>query len=424
MRSYAIIGFGTAGYHAAKAIRETDAEAEIYVYSHTGEGPYNPMLTTYHVSGKLSYQAMFPFGTLEEIKKELRLCVISHKVLRLWALEHRVETEDGISRQYDKILVSSGASAIAPKVEGLEQKNYFLMRTNEDAVRLRSRLEAGDVRSAVVVGASMVGIKVVELLSERGIQTTLADLAPYMFPTAAYEEVAHEIEKRLRSRGIRLCFENTVVYMEKERNLPMARLTKGECVPADIVVMCIGTRPNLSFLDSKEIRINRGLVVNEQMETTVPGIYGAGDCCEGWDLEGRETRIIGLWANANHQGTIAGNSMTGGTRRFSGNILHNITHFMGMDFIGFGDTRIQGQVLTSGRLGSGLYIKAVCRGNEIVGVNILDHYRVSGIVKNYMLRLLQGGGNELTSFQKKMLLHAGMDRKFIEELEETVSGAD
>ena len=116
--------------------------------------------------------------------------------------------------------------------------------------------------------------------------------------------------------------------------------------------------------------------------------------------------------------------MSGGRKKFDGNILHNITHFMDMDFIGFGDNRAQGTVLTSGVLGKGLYIKVVCRDHEIVGVNILDNYRISGIIKNYMLRLLQGGGNELTVFQKGMLIQAGMDESFIDRLEETVSGTN
>ena len=424
MESYAIIGFGTAGYHAAKAIREADRTGRIDVYSNTGKAPYNPMLTTYYVSGKLSYEAMFPFGSLEEIKKELDLNMIDRQVTGLKAREHVVETEGEDSGPYDRILVSTGAFAIAPRVAGLKEEDCFLMRTDEDALRLRERLDRQDVKSAVVVGASMVGIKVVELLVNRGIQTVLADLAPYMFPTAAYENVAHEIESRLKARGVGLYFQNTVTEVKNAGGSQVAVMTGKDEVPADIVVLCIGTRANIGFVDPEEVKIGKAIVVNEQMETSVPGVFAAGDCCEGNNLETGKTQIIGLWANANYQGTVAGNHMSGGRKKFDGNILHNITHFMDMDFIGFGDDRAQGTVLTSGVLGKGLYIKVVCRDHEIVGVNILDNYRISGIIKNYMLRLLQGGGNELTVFQKGMLIQAGMDESFIDRLEETVSGTN
>ena len=424
MQSYAIIGFGTAGYHAAKAIREADREGRIDVYSNTGEAPYNPMLTTYYVSGRLSYEAMFPFGKLEDIERELDIHMIHRQVTGLKAREHLVETEGGESARYDKILISTGAFAIAPRVEGLKEEDCFLMRTSQDAVRLRERLDLGNVKSAVVVGASMVGIKVVELLAKRGIDTSLADLASWMFPVAAYEDVAREIERRLEARGIGLYFQNTVTRVEDRDGVQTAVLTDGREIPADIVVLCIGTRANIGFVNPEEVEIGRALVVNEQMETSVPGIYAAGDCCEGNNLETGKTQIIGLWANANYQGTVAGNHMSGGRKRFDGNILHNITHFMDMDFIGFGDNRAQGRVLTSGNLGHGLFIKAVCRGEEIVGVNILDDYRISGIIKNYVLRLLKGGGNELTIFQKGMLIQAGMEEEFIDRLEETVSGTN
>ena len=201
-------------------------------------------------------------------------------------------------------------------------------------------------------------------------------------------------------------------------------MTDGTEVPADIVVLCIGTRANIGFLNPEDVKIGKALVVNEQMETSVPGIYAAGDCCEGNNLETNQTQIIGLWANANYQGIVAGNHMSGGNKSFDGNILHNITHFMDMDFIGFGDNRAKGTVLTSGTLGKGLYIEVVCQDHRILGINILDNYRISGIIKNYMLRLLKGGGRELTVFQKEMLIQAGLEEDFIYRLEETVSGTN
>ena len=112
------------------------------------------------------------------------------------------------------------------------------------------------------------------------------------------------------------------------------------------------------------------------MRTSVPGIYAAGDCCEGNNLE-----------SGQKQGETAGINMAGGDAVYKGNILHNITHFMNMDFIGFGDNRMQGEILEYGSLSEDLYIRLVLDGKRIVGANILDNYRVSGIVKNYMLRL-------------------------------------
>ena len=131
---------------------------------------------------------------------------------------------------------------------------------------------------------------------------------------------------------------------------------------------------------------------------------------------------VGLWANANHQGETAGINMAGGDMAYKGNILHNITHFMNMDFIGFGDNRMQGEVLEYGSLSEDLYIRLVLDGKRIVGANILDNYRVSGIIKNYMLRLFAGEQFVLPDYQRAMLVKAGLSVPFIDEVEEKIHG--
>lgn len=419
---YAVVGFGTAGYHGVEAIRQNDPAGEIHVYGDTGLAPYNPMLTTYYVFGKLDHNGMFPFGELEELQARLGFVYHQERVRKVWAKTCAVET-DGGAEQYDKILIATGATAFAPPVKGLEQEDAFLMRTVQDAERLKERLDRGDVRSAVVVGASMVGIKVVEALAKYGVQVCLADLAPHIFPLAAYPEVAAVIEKRIARQGIDLRFGLTIDHMEERDGQQTAVLTDGSKVPADLVCLCIGTRAATGLVQD-QVEIDRGIVVNERMETSVPGIYAAGDCCAGNDLESGRHQVIGLWANANRQGRTAGANMTGHSARYEGNILHNITHFMGMDFIGFGDNRIQGETLEWGNPEVGMYIRMVLADGAIAGANILDNCRISGIVKNYMLRLFEGIREPIPDCQRAMLIQAGLPAEFIEQMEEKIHGQD
>lgn len=418
---YAIVGFGTAGYHAAQAIRERDKAGEIVVYGDTGLAPYNPMLTTYYIFGKLPRSGLFPFGPLEGIADRLGLTFCHERVVKVHAQDLAVETERGTQR-YDKILIATGATAFAPPVKGLSAGDTFLMRTVDDAQRLKDRLDRGDVRSAIVVGASMAGIKVVEVLEKYGVRVCLADLAKNIFPLAAYPEVSAAIEKRVAKRGIDLRFGATIDHMELWEGQKIAVMTDGSVVPADLVSLCIGTRAATQVVQG-QVDIDRGILVNERMETSAPGIYAAGDCSQGANLESGEKQIIGLWANANRQGAAAGANMAGGEARFEGNILHNITHFMGMDFIGFGDNRIQGELLEQGSLdGDGLYVRAVISGGKVVGANILDSYRISGILKNYMLRLFAGEGGSVPDYQRAMLLQAGLTAGFIDRMEAMTRG--
>ncbi len=419
MLKYAIIGFGCAGYHAAKAIRSADQGATIDVYSDHHMAPYNPMLTTYYASDRLSYDGMFPFGPLDSIKEALHLSVYTDTPVR--RLEGRTIHTDHGSQSYDKVLIATGATAFIPPIHGLSDvpaNRIFCMRTVEDAKRLREAVRNGGHKTAVVVGASMVGIKVVELLVRAGIRTTLVDMAPYLFPLAAYPDVGTAIQRRVAMHGIEMLFGAGLESLAPGQDETISvHLNTGMILNADILVLCIGTRAAVSFLNRDEIQINRGVVVDHHMETSLPGVYAAGDCCEGNNLQSGDTQIIGLWANAAQQGHTAGINMAGGQHFFYGNILHNITHFLDMDFIGLGDNRISGREITYGSLNDGLFIKAIVKDGVLAGVNILNNYRISGILKNYFIRLLEGRTQFISSLQQGILQKEGLTQRFILELE-------
>ena len=411
MARYGIVGFGCAGYFAAKTIRENDKTGEIVVFSEHDSSPYNPMLTTYYVAGKIPFEGQFTFGSMEKIKEELSLCVHTGvAVKKVYGAEKIIELSDGNQQKFDKILIATGARAVKPEIPGLDKDDAFYMRTLDDAIKLRTALETNSYKSALVVGASMVGIKVVELLNKRGVDTTLADMADRIFPLAAYKNVSDEIEKRVTEKGVKLSLGSALSHVEKIDNGYRCIMSDGKEILADMIVLCIGTKAAVDIAD-QTINVNRGIVVDENMETSAKDIYAAGDCSEGKELQSKENMIIGLWANAAYQGMTAGANMAGESSTFDGNFMHNITHFMGMDFIGFGDNRKTGQVITSGNINGGLYVEAVLDETGLVGVNILDNYRISGAVKNYLYRLMTEGklSQRNATARISVLLSVGLD---------------
>lgn len=419
MGKYAIIGFGCAGYNAAKAIRECNDNSSIDVYEQTKEPPANPMLTTYYASDRLTLKGSYPFGNLEEIKDELKLTMKSNVTVQTVDLKTKtVITTDGTKESYDKILLATGASALLPPMEGLPSDKVFVMRTMDDAHKLRNYLDAHPVKQAMVVGASMVGIKVVELLYNRKIDTTLVDLAPFLFPLAAYENVGRELERRLQEKGIHCLWEKSVSGITKEG----VSFLDGSESPADLICFCIGTRANLDLVGNTDLvknqslEIKKGIVVNQKMETNIPDIYAAGDCCEGTNIQTGESMIIGLWANAGYQGETAGKNMAGYPSSYSGTIVHNITHYLDTDFIGLGDTRITGETISFGDIISNLYIQAVRKNGKIQSMNILGNEQISGVLKSYFTKQLTQESN-LSTIQKGVLLKNGISIEFIEQLE-------
>lgn len=423
MEKFAIVGFGCAGYHALSSIREAGNTAQIDVYSDTDMPPYNPMLTTYYTADRLPYDGMFPFGTISEIAKSMDADIITNtKVKKVHAADKSVQTEDGCIHSYDKILIATGASAFVPK-NFSHLKGAFCMRTVADAKKLRDAISRREYKSAVIVGASMVGIKVAELLHKKGCQVILADMAPHIFALAAYPEVSEIIEHRLTSMRIRLSFGQAIsgAYEHTDRSGNITgctvQLADGSEIETELLVLNIGTRAATGILSANEILIDRGIVVDRHMRTSSPDIYAAGDCCQGNNLQSGETQIIGLWANAGLQGRGAGRNMAGVSDETDGNILHNITHFLDMDFIGLGDNRLTGDVRVYQSPDKGFYLRTVLRDGKPAGFNILDNYGISGILKAHLIKILRGQPCRFSPEQRGRLIRCGLEESFIDKLE-------
>ena len=190
-------------------------------------------------------------------------------------------------------------------------------------------------------------------------------------------------------------------------------LADGRRLRADLICLCIGTRAN-SALVQGQVEVQKAVVVDDRMATSAPGIYAAGDCCQGTELQSGQTMIIGLWANAKKQGETAGANMAGHVRHYEGNILHNITHFMGQDFIGLGDTRRTGRTVSWGTMERGNYIQAVLdeRG-RLQCANILGNLTAAGVLKNRMYKELAGQGGAFGPVERTLLLRSGVPERFL-----------
>ena len=417
MERYGIVGFGCAGYHGAKSLRANGYTGVIDVYTDTGMAPENPMLTTYVTAGRLPETGAYPFGTLEEISRELRLNIHAQRVEQVEPLTRTV-TSGGTARNYDKLLIATGANAFVPPVEGRESPNVYTMRTMRDARSLRERLDQGRIHSAVVVGASMVGIKIVELLRQRGIACTLSDLAEHIFPTAAFDSVAEEIERRLAEQGVEMAFGKGLAGLaDRPEGGVTVRLSDGSSLNCDLAVLCIGTRPNLGFLEKDALETGRGgLRVDDHMATSAPGVYAAGDCAEHRNIQSGQPQAVGLWANAGRQGDVAGAAMAGRRDVYEGSLVHNITHFMGMDFISLGDKRLGGEHRVFSHRADGLWLEALVANGRLNCVNILDSHEISGIVKGMLMKQLRGE-MQADIFLLEKLRRSGVDEAFIKLLE-------
>lgn len=416
MKKIAIVGFGCAGYHAVEAIRSYDKDCIVDIYSDTSEPPYNPMLTTYYASDKIPEGGMFPLGTLEEIRERFGVNIlVSSPVTKIDAYKREISTEDGVTSEYSDIIIASGARAVVPPIRDLPQRGIYKMRTANDARVLKKAADSG-IETALVVGAQMVGIKVVELLHRRGVKVFLADMAEHMFPASAYESTADAISARLENKGVELKFGAAVLAVEECGGKLKAVFSDGEERCFDIVVFCSGIKPNIGFIDKAQVETGYAIKVGEDMQSNVPHIYAAGDCCETKNVLGGGNAYIGLWANSARQGHVAGSNAAGGDEKYEGNLIHNITHYMGTDFISVGDVKASGERVFWEHGKGDWRIEATVSEGRILALNILDNANLAGPAKNILLRQATVPGAKMTQAGKMILARSGMPEDMIRKL--------
>ena len=395
-KSMVIVGNGCAGAECIKALRESGYRGGIHLLTDSRWPVSNPMLTTYYVAGKIGFDGLFPYGGSQEFYLKYGVDVYAESpVVALDAEQKVVYAKSGLELKYDKCLIATGATPVLPPVEGIGSDRIYTMRTVGDAIRLKEVMTKTPPK-ALVIGASMVGIKVMGLFYKAGVEVCLADLAQHIFPLSAHPECARIIEERLDQKGIKLRFGAGIEKVEETSQggirAYLERSTEGE--EADLLVMCIGVKANTSFIDRKRVAVDRGILVDGYMRTSMPGLYAAGDVAQGKNLLSGGSEMIGLWNNARYQGRTAGRNMAGENEFFRGNLPHNITHFMGMDFVGIGNVNDHDRM--EKKYDGRRYIQLFWKDGLLTGANFLDSYTESGVIKHALIKGLRHNGSALS----------------------------
>ncbi len=188
-----------------------------------------------------------------------------------------LKTGEQKSYDYDKLVISVGASPIKPPIEGCGLENVFFVRTPEDAIRIREAVDAGNVKRAVVVGAGYIGLEIAENLKLQGIRPFVLDMAEHALP-GFDAEMAEYVEEKLKESGIPVVTGVAVTGIEGDGKVEKV-ITSKKAYKADLVVLSAGIRPNTAFLEGCGLEMFKGTVLtNAKGETNLPDIYAAGDC--------------------------------------------------------------------------------------------------------------------------------------------------
>ncbi len=303
----AIIGFGTAGVNAAIGLRQAGYTGTITAFSDADAKPYSPILTSYYAGCEKTYDECFPWT--EEELGDLRVDVISHElVLKLDSSEHLIKTAQG-EYTFDKCVVATGATPTTigfPTVQGDVQYRPLVLRTLEDAQRMKDAFEAATCKRVLVSGASMVALKTLEAALNHHLECTLVGMSPHVLDFNALPEVAQRFERGLQASGVTLRLGQTIQAVKRTSDGLLVTFSNGESATFDEIAVSHGMKSNLDFIKENTLTRDRGLIVDEYMRTSHPDVYAAGDVAQGTELISGEKRIVGIWKNAALQGACAG----------------------------------------------------------------------------------------------------------------------
>ena len=213
------------------------------------------------------------------------------------------------------------------------------------------------------------------------------------------------MESAVRAQGLELRLGGELCKIRENGAGLAAYFTDSqEPVYADLILLCIGVRPNLSFVSPDEVKMSGGILVDSRMRTNQAGLYAAGDCTAGYDVFYQDNRMIGLMANARMQGRTAGRNMAGMADSYCGSTPHNITHFMGMDFVAVGEPMAEGNVFEQS-LSDNRYFRIVWEKGRLLSVNLLNMPEIAGLLKNLFFKsqgvqMLSGGVQNTLEYEE------------------------
>ncbi len=323
MSEYLIIGNGIAAAGCIEGIRSRDSESSITVVSAEEHHVYSRPLISYYLEGKTDLERMLyrPRDFYE--KNGVRL--IFGRAVKCDTKKRTVTLADKQKLSFDKLCLCTGSSPFVPPFESLETvEKRFTFMTLDDSLALEKALTPES--RVLIVGAGLIGLKCAEGIAERAGSITVCDLADRVLSSILDSECAAVMQAHLEKHGISFMLGDTAVRFDGSR----AYMKSGAEVDFDILVLAVGVRAETALASQAGCEVNRGIIIDNKMQTTVPGIFAAGDCSEGFDSSTGSRRVLAILPNAYMQGRAAGINMAGGSSALDDLMPMNSIGFFGL----------------------------------------------------------------------------------------------
>lgn len=331
-----IIGGVAGGMTAATRLRRLDETAQIIVFEKGEHVSYANCGLPYYVGDVIKSEEAILLQTPESLKERYELDVrIKSEVVNIFKERKRVfvknlDTGNVYEESYDQLIIATGAEPIKPPIPGLaEAANIFTLRNVNDSQKLKTFITTQKPKNAVIIGAGFIGLEVCENLSRYGIHITIAEMLDQVLGPLDFE-MASVIHKHLANNGVEVILKDGV--KEFSDNGKIVTLQSGKQLPADLIILGIGVKPESKLAKEAGLELNeRGAIkVNAELQTSDSNIYAIGDVIEVQDFINKQPVSIPLAWPANRQGRIVADNLMGKHTQYKGTVGAAITELYGV----------------------------------------------------------------------------------------------
>jgi len=362
MTNYLIIGNGVAGTTAAENIRKADKKGNITIMTGEDLPFYHRIRLTEYISGEIAEDDLVArkkewYGN-QNINLEL--------MTRITRAEHQekvIITEDNRTLSYDRLLIATGSHSFIPPIKGSEKRGVFALRTIKDARDISAY--AGKIEDVVLIGGGLLGLEAGNALRKLGKSVTVVEFFPRLLPRQLDVDGAKRLRGIMEEMGFSFRLDAKTEAITGVNQVEGVLLEDGEALSSEMVIISAGVRPNMELAKDLGLDHDKGIKVDEHLQTNRAHIYAAGDVAEFKGM------VYGIWPAAMEQGKIAGKNMAGGDIVYGGTVMANTLKVVGVDLASAGnidaENEFESQVFTDEKI----YKKIVIEDHRITGCIML-----------------------------------------------------
>lgn len=379
---YVIVGNSYAGISAAEAIREVDKTGDVVMVSDEPYRAYARPLISYCLSGRVKRGDIYLRPVNFYRKNNIDL-FLNRRADSVNAKDKALYFGDGTSLRYDRLLISTGGRSFIPKIDGIDTRGVFSFTHLSDALKMK--MYALNAKRAIVLGGGLIGLKAAEGLYHMGIDVHIIVRGQRLLSLILDREPSGIVKRHVEDLGVKLTMGRDVVsiFSDGDGRVSGVLLDNGRRYRCDVLVIAKGIRPNLDLIRNTPVTINRGIVVDRHMRTSVEGIYAAGDVAEAWDILSNRNSVIAILPLANEQGRVAGYNMAGRSIKYAGGISMNSIEIFGYPIMTLGITNNlnpEHEVRTYKR--GKTYKSLIFSENRLIGAVLMGDVDYGGAITN------------------------------------------